>query len=275
MLKKKILVSGCAGFIGSVLLKYLHNTKNEIYVTVNKTKIKKYKNIHYLSIDLTSEKGIKKLFKHFSPDIFFHLAALKNPKINEENKNFAKKINYKTNTLIAKHMSKDTHLVFLSTDKVYSPHCKFANEQSVCKPKTLYGKLKLQSENIFLKKFSKIHIVRVPIVHGSSKSGSSFIDDVVKKINKGKNVLVANNIVRSFVKVKDLAKFLVKLCNKKNYGVYNIGTTGESYLKRVNKSLKSNKKKKLLIPDNNLLIHLQHQELVTDKIKQVFNEVFL
>ncbi len=275
MLKKKILVSGCAGLIGSVLLKYLHKSKNEIYVTTNKSKVKKYKNIHYLSIDLTNEKEIKKLFKYLSPDIFFHLAALKNPKINEIKKIFAKKINYKTNTLIAKHMNKDAHLVFLSTDKVYSPHCKYASEKSLCKPSTLYGKLKLQSENIFLKKFSKVHVVRVPIVHGNSADGSSFIDDVVKRINEGKNVLVANNIIRSFVKVKDLAKFLVKLCNKKDYGIYNIGTTGESYFARVGKSLNNNKNKKLLIPDNNLRIHPQHQELVTGKIKKVFNEVFL
>ncbi len=275
MLKKKILVSGSTGFIGNVLLKYLRKTSNEIYVIINKSKVKKYKKIHYLRIDLTKEREIKKLFEYLSPDIFFHLAALKNPKDNEINKNYAKKINYKTNIFIAKNMNRNAHLIFLSTDKVYSPHCKYAEEKSLCIPNTLYGKLKLKSENIFLKAFRKVHIVRVPIVHGNSTNGSSFVDEVIKKINKGKKVSVANDIIRSFIKIKDLAIFLAKLTNKKKYGIYNIGTIGESYFSRVNKFLNNKRNQKLLISENNLPIYPRHQELVCYKIKKVFNKVFL
>ena len=272
MLKKKILISGSAGFVGLNVLKFINKKKYNIFAVRNKTFKKRDKKIYYIKADLTNYLQFKKVFKFIKPDIFVHLAALKNPKKNEKMKNYAYKINYKTNLWISNQLDPNTHIIFLSTDKVYNKACKVAKETSLCKPSTLYGNLKLKTENIFIKKFKRLHILRVPIIHGYGHKNSSFIDNVIFKSKKKKH-FVAKNIVRSFIKIDDLSKFIIKLINCKNYGVYNIGSKGESYYSRIKKfAIKS--KNNVISCDNDKIYPL-HQELKTDKLKKVFKVKFL
>ncbi len=187
-------------------------------------------------------------------------------------KNYAYKINYKTNLWISNELDPNTHIIFLSTDKVYSKACKVAKETSLCKPSTLYGKLKLKSEKIFIKKFKRLHILRVPIVHSYGDKNSSFIDNLILQ-SKIKKKFVAKNIIRSFIKIDDLSKFIIKLINFKNYGVYNIGSKGESYFSRTKKH--AIKSKNNIIPRDKDKIYPVHQELKTDKLKKTFKVKFL
>ena len=63
------------------------------------------------------------------------------------------------------------------------------------------------------------------------------------------------------------------MINCKNYGVYNIGSKGESYYSRIKKfAIKS--KNNVISCDNDKIYPL-HQELKTDKLKKVFKVKFL
>ena len=88
MNKKKILVTGCAGFIGSNLVDKLTNSKNNIVYGIDnlnnyydhklkKKKIKKLskKKISLFKIDISSKKNILKNFSIIKYDYVFHLAA--------------------------------------------------------------------------------------------------------------------------------------------------------------------------------------------------------
>lgn len=272
MRNQNIIISGSTGFVGQHILKYINKKKYNIFFIWNKKLKKKYKNFYYIKADLTNYDKFKKVFKNIKPDIFIHLAGLKDPRKVEKMKNYAYKINYKTNLWISNELDPNTHIIFLSTDKVYNKACKVAKETSLCKPSTLYGKLKLKTEKIFIKKFKRLHILRVPIIHSYGDKNSSFIDNLILQ-SKIKRKFVAKNIIRSFIKIDDLSKFIIKLINFKNYGVYNIGSKGESYFSRTKKyAIKS---KNNIISCDKDKIYPVHQELKTDKLKKTFKVKFL
>ena len=83
--KKKILVTGGAGFIGSALIRYLINETN--HEVMNVDKITYAGNLESLSsitndarysfekVDITSGKDIGRILREYEPDLVMHLAA--------------------------------------------------------------------------------------------------------------------------------------------------------------------------------------------------------
>lgn len=83
--KKKILVTGGAGFIGSALIRYLINETN--HEVMNVDKITYAGNLESLSsitndprysfekVDITSGKHISRILREYEPDLVMHLAA--------------------------------------------------------------------------------------------------------------------------------------------------------------------------------------------------------
>ena len=84
-IKKKIIVTGGAGFIGSNLIQYIIKNTSNIILNVDKityasnlVSLKKFRNnkrYSFKKIDICDVKKIKKIFSKFKPDIIIHLAA--------------------------------------------------------------------------------------------------------------------------------------------------------------------------------------------------------
>ena len=85
---KKVLVTGCAGFIGFHYSVYLlrknykvlgiDNLNNYYDVNLKKNRLKilkKYKNFHFFKIDLTKKYPVENFFKKNSLNYIVHLAA--------------------------------------------------------------------------------------------------------------------------------------------------------------------------------------------------------
>ena len=80
MNKKKFLITGAEGFIGSHLINFLKKKKYIIFGSYYKKKrLSKVKGVTYCKCDVRNIAQVEHLLKKTKPDIIFHLAAKSHP----------------------------------------------------------------------------------------------------------------------------------------------------------------------------------------------------
>ncbi len=231
-MNQKIIITGSSGFIASELSKRFNNP-----FLISRSKSEK---TNFFQCDLGKKKDCNDIINAIKPDIIFHLAALVNPQLNEVNPVQSKISNYEaTKNLIDAVDSKNCHIIFLSTDKIYGSQVKFSKEDENINPQFLYAKYKLDCENLIQSKLKKFHILRAPIIHGrGSSTSNSIIDEAIREILCGNEFTLYDNVFRSFVEINQLIDILVMLADDASFGIYNIGTDPMSYFKRAQFLLK-------------------------------------
>ena len=150
-MKKKILITGCAGFIGSNLVDLLLR-KNFTIVGIDNLSTGKKKNLFHalknknfrlFKIDLKNKKKIIKLFKKI--DTVFHLAA--NADVRNGFKNPKKDLDENTivtfNVLEAMRLNNVKKIVFSSTGSIYGEMTYTNSENAVFNSSIFYGASKL------------------------------------------------------------------------------------------------------------------------------------
>lgn len=273
--KINILVTGGAGYIGSIFCSHLRRKyKNtfKIYVIDNLSSGKKkyLKCDKFFKIDLKNNSKLNNFFKRNRVNIVVHLAGYTNLR----DKNLKKF--YLNNFLVTKNLVDNIikfnikTLIFSSTASVYgNPKKTPITENSKTQPISHYGKSKLKAEN-YIKKFSlgnfKSIIFRFFNASGANtlhKIGEDknppehLIPIILKGYIKKKEVTIFNNFktsdgtgVRDYIHVEDIVLALIKAVNysiymKKKYIVLNLGSgKGVSSLSII-KKLKTILKKKI------------------------------
>jgi len=266
---KKILLTGASGKIGQKLFSIL--PKKHCYGIFFKKNIKNKKN--FIKLDLRNNKKLKILLKKLNPNTVIHLAGMRDPGLNEKKPKESKELNLEVTKNLVKNLSKKTHFIFFSTDKVYEGKKNLYNELSKSSPKGLYGKYKLKSESIIRKKFKNHHIIRMPLVHSDGRDKDfSIIDKSIFRLKKKLKVEVFSNVKRCFVNVHDLVRFIVVILEKKNFGTFNIGSKLSSYSNRVKKICKQRKitfQKNLILLKGN--VKPTSMKLNVKKFEEKFN----
>jgi nucleoside-diphosphate-sugar epimerase len=154
-MKRKIFITGGAGYVGSRLVPYL--LKKNYSITVYDAFfygnfLKKSKNLKIIKGDIRNKKLLKKTCKNH--DIFLHLACISNDASFELNKKLSKSINYdcfESIVLIAKKNG-IKKFIYASSSSVYGISKKRnITEESPLVPITYYNKYKAMCEPLLLK----------------------------------------------------------------------------------------------------------------------------
>ena len=272
---KNILVTGGAGYIGSHIVEQLvKKSFLNIFIvddlsTGHKRLISKKAN--FIKANINKTQLIKKIILKNKIDTIIHLAA--KTIVTESEKK--PKLYYNVNVLGTRSLlnaaknSSVKNFLFSSTAAVYGSKIRFVNENSRTLPDSVYGKTKLQAENLVKKEFKKNYIIlRYFNVVGASPSkkiglinkyGQLFKNFAVEILKKKPKLNVYGNdyntadgtCIRDFIHVSDLAdihlKVLFKVSKNDKSTILNCGYgKGFSVLEVVNNFKKFSKNKVLV-----------------------------
>ncbi len=156
---KNILITGGAGYIGSHISEVLIKNKKKIFIADNlSTGYRRLinKKAKFFKVDILKNKKIREIILKNEIDSVIHLAA--NLIIGEgekyPKKYFKNNVSGTQNLLKACENTGVKNLVFSSTAAVYKDGQYKVHENSVIKPKSVYGKTKIKAEKI-IKQFCK------------------------------------------------------------------------------------------------------------------------
>ena len=271
----KILVTGCAGFIGYHVTEYLLRNKHEVIGIDNinnyyDVKLKKsrmqilnnFKNFYFYKFDLVNDKKLNNIINKFNIKYIIHLAAQAGVRYSIENPKTYFKNNLEVffNILEVSKKNKIKHLIFASTSSVYGENDKFPlNEnEDTDKPISFYAATK-KSNEVLAHSYSYIYnlpctALRFFTVYGPYGRPDMALFKFTKNILENKNIELYNNgnHSRDFTYVDDIVSGIISILKKpktKNtpFNIFNIGRGNSKKLKEYLISIETKLEKKAKI----------------------------
>ena len=235
----KILITGGAGYLGSVLAGHLVNQHE---VTIFDNLLYKQlslmhlfdKNFKFIKGDVREKELLQSLVsKH---DVIIPLAAIVGMPACKANPEVTVQVNFTQIKDIVDVLSSNQMLVIPNTNSQYGSSPDIITEESPFKPLSLYAETKCLAEDYVLQRSNGI-VLRLATVFGASPRMRQDLlvnDFVYKSLVDGYLVLFESHFKRNYIHVKDIAltfEFMINNYNKCSGQVYNVGLSSANLSK--------------------------------------------
>ncbi len=241
----KILVTGGAGYLGSVITKRMLDEGHEVIVLdkliFNQTSLLSYtynSNFKFIYGDVRNEELLEKLCNEV--DVIIPLAAIVGFPACAQDPKLAKEINFQQIVNIVKFTNgKGKKILYPNTNSGYGlglgqTEC---NEESPLTPISVYGQTKCDAEN-FLRTSTDAIIFRLATVFGVSPRMRTdlLVNDFTYKAITDKYIVVfEKTFKRNFIHIRDVASaFVFMLDNYETYRgeIFNVGLSDANLSKQ-------------------------------------------
>ena len=243
MKKKRILITGAAGYLGSAIATKLVHLGHEV-TAVDMIKYDKnslshlfyYDNFKFLKKDVTKEEIVKKIVK--KQNFIIPLAALVGAPLCEKFKKKTIRTNVKSIEILLKNINKNQKIIYPTTNSGYGvgEKNKFCDETSPLKPVSLYGTTKVKAEELIIKNGNSI-CFRLATVFGYSYRMRTdlLVNNFVERAVKTKKLEIFEpNFRRNYIHVKDIVDafvFAINNFDKLKNNIYNLGLSSANITK--------------------------------------------
>ena len=255
MIKKKYLVTGGTGFIGSHICRLLVNLGHKVVVYDNNTRGKLSRiddlrnKIKFVHGDIRDKKRLFKASKGMNAII--HLAYINGTKYFYSKPDIVLDVAIKglVNVFDACKKYKIKEMYLASSSEVYQTPNKIPTDENeslkipdIRNPRYSYGGGKILTElmgiNFGRKIFKKLVIFRPHNVYGRDMGNEHVIPEFINRIKykKGAKFYIEGNgnEIRSFIHIKDfIDAFNLLLKKGKHLEIYNVGTTERVRIKKL------------------------------------------
>jgi nucleoside-diphosphate-sugar epimerase len=234
-MKEQVLITGGAGYIGSVLTPYLLERGYAVTVIDNlsfrQTSLLScfsHSSFRFVSGDACNESLIREEVK--KADILIPLAALVGAPACQQSPVLARALNYDAIALMMKHASPSQKILFPNTNSGYGigETGSFCTEQTPLNPISLYGRLKVMAEALLLDSGRAISF-RLATVFGVSlrmRLDLLVNDFTFRACHDRFIVLFEGHFRRNYIHVRDVAKafvFGIEHFDAMKGSAYNVG----------------------------------------------------
>ena len=238
-----ILITGGAGYIGSVLVPML--LKKNFHITVldnflfkqnSIQKLEQNLNLKIVNGDVRDKKIVKELLS--KADIIIPLAALVGAPLCDKFPKDAKEVNLESISFLNSQLSKEQHVILPVSNSGYGigKPGEFCTEESPLNPISLYGRTKVQSEKIIMERENSVSFRLATVFGMSPRMRTDLLVNyfVNKAITEKKIQIFEGNFKRNYVHIKDVANvfsFTIENFNKMKANTYNFGLENANFSK--------------------------------------------
>lgn len=238
MHKKKLLITGGMGNLGSWILEYALQNFEVTVLSRTNTKIDVECSFELIIADISDKQSLQNSLDGKEFNYVIHAASV-NDGFVEGYSDIAYKINaFGTRNLIESlDFSSIEHFIYLSTFQIYGTYSGLISEKTIPRPLNDYGLSHLTAEYFLYNviKNNKFSIIRLTNSYGCPKDINSnkwylVLNDLCKSAIKYQEIRVAGNgkSLRDFIWMGDVSKVLLKLMEfKPTNDIYNL-SYGES-----------------------------------------------
>lgn len=239
----KILVTGGAGYIGSILVPELLKKNHEVIVIdnfiYNQTSLLDCcynKNLIIIRGDVRNKNIIAKHLRNV--DAIFPLACMTGAPLCEKDTIAAKTVNFEAVKMILELRSKEQVIIFPTTNSGYGIGQKgiYCTEKTPLNPISFYGRLKVETEEMLLNAGNCITL-RLATVFGISPRMRLDLlvnDFTYRAVTDHCLVLFESHFKRNYIHVRDVAKVFIHCLdnfNKMKDEPYNVGLSNANLSK--------------------------------------------
>lgn len=232
----RFFVIGASGLVGGNFVKHLLEEGHEVIGT--HTSLETDHTVYFNALDLNDSNNFA--LETFMPEAIVHCAALAHVDYCEDNIQESYDLTVKTAINVIELCKKfNARMVYTSTDYVFDGKNGPYVETDATNPLSVYGKHKLEVEEIMLRELPDTGIIlRIGNVYGDEIRGKNFIIRIINDVLSGRewHMNLPQDQYATPVWAYDVARVGTVLATDNKSGIYHVGST--DFMNRIQLAMK-------------------------------------
>ncbi|MEF2230113.1 MAG: SDR family oxidoreductase [Pseudodesulfovibrio sp.] len=215
----RILITGASGLLGSNLSRQF--ASGATVIGLYHAHPVRIEGVRLLPCDLTDYAAIRAIVAETAPDLVVHCASRTDVDRMESDPEGAWTANVlTTRNLVDALRDVPGRLVYISSDSVYPGDCGASREDSVCAPRNVYGRTKLEGEEIVLGRAGSL-ILRTNIYGWNIQNKMSLGEWFLSRLERGNPCTGFGDVFFSGIYTRLFGRALLRCLDLGIGGVYN------------------------------------------------------